>query len=188
MSRCSLQLRRLAALCAAAAVTLAACSGDDQAARLADSLHADSVRAAAVADSARQAEQLTHVDTALAPSLNVDLARFERQPSGLYVRELRRGSGAVADSGKWVTVDYTTWLADGTVIDDTRKAGGEPQRVLLGYGRVIKGWEEGMRGMREGGRRRLVVPPALAYGVAGRPGTVPSRATLVFDIEVRKVH
>ena len=178
---------RLAAL--SAVVTLAACGGGDDAARVADSLRADSARvAAAAADSARQAEQLAQVDTALAPSLEVDLARFERRPSGLYVRELRRGSGAVADSGKWVSVDYTTWLADGTVVDDTRKAGGEPQRVLLGYGRVIKGWEEGMRGMREGGRRMLVVPPALAYGVAGRPGTVPSRATLVFDIEVRKVY
>lgn len=177
---------RLAALCAA--VMLAACGGDDEAARLADSLRADSARVAAAADSARQAEQLTHIDTTLAPSLDIDLAEFERQPSGLYVRELRRGSGAVVDSGKWVTVEYTTWLADGTVVDDTRKEGGEPQRVLLGYGRVIPGWEEGMRGMREGGRRMLIVPPSLAYGVAGRPGTVPSRATLVFDVEVKQVH
>ncbi|HEU4629912.1 MAG TPA: FKBP-type peptidyl-prolyl cis-trans isomerase, partial [Gemmatimonadaceae bacterium] len=139
MSARSMSARPLAVRCAVLLVALAACGGDDEAARLADSLRADSARAVAAADSARLAEQLTQVDTALAPSLHVDLAEFERRPSGLYVRELRRGSGAVADSGKWVTVDYTTWLADGTVVDDTRKEGGEPQNVLLGYGRVIKG-------------------------------------------------
>lgn len=147
----------------------------------------DSVRAAAVRDSIQLAAELATVDTALAPSLDVDLAAMERRPSGLYLRERRRGTGAVADSGKWVTVDYTTWLADGTVLDSTRETG-EPQRILLGYGRIIKGWEEGIAGMREGGRRTLVVPPALAYGKAGRPGSVPERATLVFDIELRQVH
>ena len=164
-------------------VLLAACAGspDDVAP------DPDSVRAAAVRDSIQLAQELATVDTALAPSLAVDLAAMERRPSGLYVRERRRGTGATADSGKWVTVDYTTWLADGTVLDSTRD-GGEPQRILLGYGRIIKGWEEGIRGMREGGRRTLVVPPALAYGKAGRPGSVPERATLVFDIELREVH
>ena len=162
---------------------LAACGGrPEQAAP-----DPDSVRAAAVRDSVRLAEELATADTALAPSLGVDLAAMERRPSGLYVRERRRGGGAVADSGKWVTVDYTTWLADGTVLDDTRESG-EPQRILLGYGRIIKGWEEGIAGMREGGRRTLVVPPALAYGRGGRPGSVPERATLVFDIELREVH
>ena len=167
----------------ATAVLLAACGGaPEQAAP-----DPDSARAAAVRDSIQLAAELATVDTAIAPALAVDLAAMERRPSGLYVRERRRGRGAVADSGKWVTVDYTTWLADGTVLDDTREKG-EPQRVLLGYGRIIKGWEEGITGMREGGRRTLVVPPALAYGKAGRPGSVPERATLVFDIELRDVH
>ena len=110
-----------------------------------------------------------------------------RRPSGLYVLDRRRGTGAAADSGHWVTVSYTGWLTDGKVIDDTRKAG-KPRNVLLGHGQVIPAWEEGLRGMREGGRRILVVPPALGYGKAGKPGTVPSRATLVFDVEMKKVH
>jgi FKBP-type peptidyl-prolyl cis-trans isomerase len=103
------------------------------------------------------------------------------------VLERRRGTGVAADSGRWVTVNYTGWLTDGTVIDDTRKEA-KPRNVLLGYGRVIPGWEEGLRGMRAGGRRILVVPPALGYGKAGKPGTVPSRATLVFDVEMKRVH
>ena len=176
-------------LLATAAVTLAlaACSGEPEPDPQADSARA----AAAAADSARadslEKAALAQVDTVIAPALNVDLARMERRPSGLYVRERRRGTGAVADSGRWVTVDYTTWLADGTVLDDTREKG-KPQNVLLGHGKVILAWEEGLRGMRERGRRLLVAPPALAYGKAGRPGSVPERATLVFDIEVKKVH
>ena len=169
---------------ALAALLLAACGGPPEQA----APDPDSVRAAAVRDSVQLAAELATVDTALAPALDVDLAAMERRPSGLYVRDRRVGRGALADSGKWVTVDYTTWLADGSVLDGTRDEGGEPQRILLGYGRIIEGWEEGITGMREGGRRTLVVPPSLAYGKAGRPGSVPERATLVFDIELRKVH
>jgi FKBP-type peptidyl-prolyl cis-trans isomerase len=86
-----------------------------------------------------------------------------------------------------VTVDYTTWLADGTEIDDTR-ARRQPQRVQLATGSVIKAWEEGIRGMRVGGRRIVVAPPSLGYGKAGQPGAVPRLATLVFDVELRQVH
>jgi hypothetical protein len=166
-----------------AGATLGACSGERAAPPPADSARAPS----APAPPAAPAEDLTRIDSAIAPALGVDLAKMTRRPSGLLVLERRRGSGAAADSGRWVTVNYTGWLADGTVIDDTRKEG-KPRNVLLGHGRVIPAWEEGLRGMRAGGRRLLVVPPALGYGTAGRPGTVPSRATLVFDIELTKVH
>lgn len=164
---------------------LAGCGGERATPR-ADSAAAP---AAATADTAPPTEDLTRADTAIAPALRIDLAKMTRHPSGLYVLERRRGSGSgpAADSGRWVTVAYTGWLADGTVIDDTRKEG-KPRNVLLGHARVIPAWEEGLRGMRPGGRRLLVVPPALGYGAAGRPGTVPSRATLVFDIELTKVH
>ena len=175
--------RRLTIALAAAALSAAvpgACAGERAAPR------ADSA-ATPPADTAAPPEDLTRVDTAIAPALRVELAKMTRHPSGLYVLERRRGSGPAADSGRWVTVSYTGWLADGTVIDDTRKEG-KPRNVLLGHGRVIPAWEEGLRGMRPGGRRLLVVPPALGYGAAGRPGTVPSRATLVFDIELTKVH
>ena len=177
-------MRRLlptALLLALPAFALGACGGDRGATARADSQRpADTARAEPV-------EDLSAVDTAIAPALRVDLSKMTRRPSGLYVLDRRRGTGAVADSGKWVTVNYTGWLTNGTVIDDTRKAG-KPRNVLLGFRRVIPAWEEGLRGMREGGRRILVVPPALGYGKAGQPGTVPSRATLVFDIELTKVH
>ena len=178
------RVRHASAAAILSLLALAACGGEPK-----PDPQADSARAAA--DSARadsiEKVALAQVDTAIAPALNVDLARMERRPSGLYVRERRRGTGAVADSGRWVTVDYTTWLADGTVLDDTREKG-KPQNVLLGHGKVILAWEAGLRGMREGGSRLLVAPPALAYGKAGRPGSVPERATLAFAIEVNKVH
>jgi len=167
---------------AAFALALGACGGERKGAP-----PADSTPTTADSASAEPAEDLTRVDTTFAPALHVDLAKMTRRPSGLYVLDRRRGGGAVADSGHWVTVSYTGWLSDGTVIDDTRKEN-KPRNVLLGYGRVIPGWDEGLRGMREGGRRVLVVPPALGYGKSGRPGTVPSRATLVFDLEMKKVH
>ena len=172
--------RRPLPFAATVCLALAACGGEKAASRADTTPAADTARA-------EPAEDLTRVDTAIAPALRVDLAEMTRRPSGLYVLDRRRGTGAAADSGKWVTVNYTGWLANGTVIDDTRKAG-TPRNVLLGFGRVIPAWEEGLRGMREGGRRILVVPPALGYGKAGQPGTVPSRATLVFDIELTKVH
>ena len=110
-----------------------------------------------------------------------------RTASGMYTLDRRTGSGAVADSNKWVMVDYTTWISDGRLIDDTRKKH-EPRKVLLGHKQVVAAWDEGLRGMREGGRRILVAPPSLGYGAAGKPGTVPSMATLVFDVELKKVY
>lgn len=169
-------------LLVAAAASPLACTGGS-----AETPRPDSAATASATVSAPPAEDLTQIDTALAPSLGVDLAKMTRRPSGMFVLDRRRGSGAAADSGGWVTVAYTSWLADGKVVDDTRKAG-KPREVLLGFGRVIPAWEEGLRGMRAGGRRILVVPPALGYGAAGQPGSVPSRATLVFDIELTKVH
>lgn len=151
---------------------------------------ADSI-AAAEAERARidsiEAIQLVTVDTNLAPSLGINLSRMEKRESGLYVQDRRQGSGAVADSGKWILVHYTSYLADGTVLDDTRKEG-EPRQVLLGFGKVVPAWEEGLRGMRVGGRRRLVAPPSLGYGKPGRPGSVPRLATLVFDVELVRVY
>ena len=149
--------------------------------------HADSIAAERARFDSVEAIQLVTVDTNLAPSLGVNLSRMEKRPSGLYMLDRRSGSGAVADSGKWILVHYTTSLADGTVIDDTRKSG-EARRVLLGYGEVIAAWEEGLRGMRVGGRRLLVAPASLGYGKPGRPGSVPRLATLVFDVELVRVY
>lgn len=174
--------RAALAVALAASTSLAACGGGDAAAdsaAAADSLH----RTEQARTDSIEAEMLVRVDTAIAPSLGVDLGAMERRPSGLYVQDRRRGTGPAADSGEWVTVHYTTWLHDGTVLDDTRERNA-PQRIQLASGKVIKAWEEGIRGMRVGGRRIVVSPPSLGYGKAGEPGAVPRLATLVFDVEL----
>jgi FKBP-type peptidyl-prolyl cis-trans isomerase len=101
------------------------------------------------------------------------------------------GTGAEATNGKTITVHYTLWLysasaADhkGTQVQTT--IGGSPFPFVLGAGRVIAGWEQGVPGMRVGGRRQLVIPPSLAYGAAAQPG-IPASSTLVFDIDLLSV-
>ncbi len=109
---------------------------------------------------------------------------MERRPTGLYVQDVLVGEGARADSGDVATVHYTGWLPSGVEFDSSR--GGEPFEVALGYGRVIAGWDQGVVGMRVGGHRRLVIPPALGYGDSGM-GPIPANSTLVFDIELLEV-
>jgi peptidylprolyl isomerase len=123
---------------------------------------------------------------AFAPTLSVDLAAMTRRPSGLYLRDLDAGAGEEAARGRRVTVRYTGWLPDGTAFDGT-EGGGGPVTFRLGAGTAIRGWEEGLIGLREGGRRQLVVPPRLAYGGRGLAGKVPPDATLVFVIELVSV-
>ncbi len=124
------------------------------------------------------------VATRYTASLNIDLAEMETRPTGLYVQDLLVGDGIRADSGDVATVHYTGWLPNGLEFDSSRE--GDPFEVALGYGRVIAGWDQGVVGMRVGGHRRLVVPPALGYGEAGR-GRIPANSTLVFDIELLNV-
>jgi FKBP-type peptidyl-prolyl cis-trans isomerase len=116
-----------------------------------------------------------------APELNVQLGSMVRSPSGLYTRDLVVGEGAQAVSPGWVTAHYTGWFPDGREFDSSR--GGDPLRFMLGAGDVIVGWDEGLAGMRVGGRRQLVIPPALAYGDVGAGGVIPPDATLVFEVE-----
>lgn len=103
--------------------------------------------------------------------------------SGLIIDELIVGSGATAAAGQNVKVHYTGWLADGTKFDSTKDRN-DPLIFPLGAGRVIKGWDEGLQGMKVGGRRKLTVPPTLAYGMRGAGGVVPPNATLVFEMEL----
>ncbi len=118
-----------------------------------------------------------------APALGVDLAAMERTESGLYIQTLREGEGAAARSGQRVLVHYEGWFTDGRKFDSSRDRG-RPLEVPLGEGIAIRGWDQGIEGMRVGELRRLVVPPELAYGELGVPGTIPSNATLVFEIEL----
>lgn len=117
-----------------------------------------------------------------APALGVDLAAMEQRPSGLYVLDQQVGTGAEVSEGQTVTVHYTGWLPDGEEFDSSRR--GDPFEVVIGEGNVIDGWDEGIQGMKVGGKRRLVIPPQLAYGDRGAGGVIPPGATLVFDVEL----
>ncbi len=169
-------MRRRRPALAVAVVSLVACSSEPPKAPAADAPPA----------AAAPVEDLTKIDTAIAPTLGVDLKQMTAKPSGLYLRDKKVGTGMRADSGKWVRVAYTGWLTSGKQFDSSRNRR-EPLQFPLGFHRVILGWDEGVAGMRVGGRRVLVVPPELGYGKAGQPGTIPSRATLVFEIELLKV-
>ena len=118
----------------------------------------------------------------------VDVARpSARTPSGVQYWELFVGTGLAAQAGDEVTFDYTVWLADGTRVDSTQDRG-VPVTVEIGRA-PLKGWDEGLAGIQPQGRRRLSVPPELAYGAAGVEGMIPPNATLVFEVlalEVRR--
>lgn len=104
--------------------------------------------------------------------------------SGLKYKDLKVGAGAQAQDGKKVTVHYVGKFMDGKQFDSSRGKG--PFEVTLGTGSVIKGWEEGLVGVKAGGKRLLIIPPELAYGKTGS-GRIPPNATLYFEIEVLKV-
>ena len=119
-----------------------------------------------------------------------DLSDFADAGEGVMVRTTAEpGDPPVAADGDVVMVHYTGQLEDGTVFDTSRqvrqgKRFPEPIMLQLGRGQVIAGWEIGLRGMRVGERRRLVIPPEQAYGASGAGGTIPPNATLIFDVEL----
>ena len=107
---------------------------------------------------------------------------------GLQYADIKLGTGPVVKATDKVSVQYTGWLqASGSMFDTSRQAGRGAFPVTLGQHQVISGWEEGIPGMRVGGKRRLIIPQALAYGPNGYPPTIPANATLVFDIEVLSI-
>ncbi len=103
--------------------------------------------------------------------------------SGLVYEELTVGNGAEASPGQRVTVHYTGWLTNGTKFDSSKDRN-DPFVFGLGQGQVIKGWDEGVTGMRVGGKRKLTIPPQLGYGARGAGGVIPPGATLVFEVEL----
>ena len=106
--------------------------------------------------------------------------------SGLKIEDLKIGDKAVAMKGKRVTVHYVGTLANGKKFDSSRDRN-EPFVFKLGAGEVIKGWDEGVEGMRVGGKRKLVVPPTLGYGAHGVGGVIPPNAELHFEVELLAV-
>ena len=103
--------------------------------------------------------------------------------SGLIIEEIIVGAGAEAAAGQNVTVHYTGWLTDGKKFDSSKDRG-DPFVFPLGGGRVIRGWDEGVQGMKIGGTRKLTIPPALGYGARGAGNVIPPNATLVFEVEL----
>ena len=106
--------------------------------------------------------------------------------SGLQYVDLVVGSGALPRPGDTVVVHYTGWLTNGKKFDSSHDRH-QPYEFVLGQGTVIKGWDEGVGSMRVGGKRKLTIPPTLAYGDRGYPGVIPPKSTLVFEVEFLKI-
>ena len=125
---------------------------------------------------------------AVGPLPPLDAAEWQPRANGMKVWDVTPGQGQEVKPGATVTIHYTGWLTDGTVFDSSRKehatrpVSGEPATFPLGN--LIKGWQEGIPGMKAGGVRRLYIPYPIAYGEPGRPPTIPPRSDLLFEIEL----
>jgi FKBP-type peptidyl-prolyl cis-trans isomerase FkpA len=117
-------------------------------------------------------------------------SKTSAMPTELQKTDVKQGTGAEATSGKPVLVHYTGWLYDPAKPDkkgakfDSSRDRQVPFGFIIGAGRVIKGWDEGVPGMKVGGQRTLVIPPGMAYGERGAGGVIPPNATLIFDVEL----
>jgi FKBP-type peptidyl-prolyl cis-trans isomerase FkpA len=106
--------------------------------------------------------------------------------TGLTIEDTTHGEGTAAVAGHTVSVHYTGWLTDGKKFDSSRDRN-QPFEFKLGASHVIAGWDEGVQGMKIGGKRKLTIPPALGYGAHGAGGVIPPNATLVFEVELIEV-
>jgi FKBP-type peptidyl-prolyl cis-trans isomerase len=155
-----------------------------------------SAPAAATGSSASSAVPTTGTSTTTASGMSATVttgapaaaSQEVTMASGLKYQDLVVGTGAEAAAGKTVSVHYTGWLTDGTKFDSSVDRGQPLPPFKLGTGAVIKGWDDGVAGMRVGGKRKLTIPPGLAYGERGSPGVIPPNATLMFDVELLGVN
>ena len=125
-------------------------------------------------------------DQAAGGDFAVDSSAMTRTSSGLRYQDVAVGEGAEVRQGQVAVVHYTGWLTDGTKFDSSRDRG-TPFSFPVGAGQVIPGWDEGVAGMKIGGRRKLLIPANLGYGDMGAPPVIPPGATLVFDVELLDV-
>jgi peptidylprolyl isomerase len=135
---------------------------------------------------ASKAKSSTQKSAATAPKAGTahpkPAVQMTTTPSGLQYRDLVVGKGPQPKDGDTVVVNYTGKFTNGKVFDTS--VGKNPFEFVLGRGNVIKGWDEGVASMHEGGKRRLVIPPALAYGADGYPGVIPPNSTLTFVVDL----
>src|SRR4051794_22965921 len=186
--------RILAAVLAAIALLASACGGSTK--------ESDADKFASTAE--KQAKTLTAAPTStstptatkVAPSAGErDIAtkpkipkQFGSPPKTLKIEDLITGTGPAAKTGDKISVRYVGTLYDnGKEFDSSWKRGKAPFDVTLGQGQVIQGWDQGLVGMKVGGRRRLTIPPDLAYGPQGQPPSIPANSTLVFDVDLTKI-
>ena len=111
---------------------------------------------------------------------------YTTNPSGLKYLDIETGTGEAARPGQKAKVHYTGWLTNGQKFDSSVDRL-EPFEFRLGAGQVIKGWDEGVAGMKVGGKRKLVIPPAMGYGARGAGGVIPPNAELIFEVELLKI-
>jgi peptidylprolyl isomerase len=180
---------------AATALALAACgssASESDADKFAQKAEQQAKTQTAVADTATKPPTATKVSPSSGES---DIATKPKIPKAsgaapkeLKVEDLIEGKGAAAKSGDKVSVRYVGVLFNNNKeFDSSWKRGKAPFELTLGQGSVIAGWDQGLLGMKVGGRRRLTIPPDLAYGAQGQPPTIPANSTLVFDVDLTKI-
>ena len=136
---------------------------------------------------------LANAQTTTPPASAQGESKLDATPKVLQKIDVKQGAGAEATNGKVVVVQYTGWLYDPAKPDnkgakfDSSRDRNEPFDFPLGGGRVIKGWDQGVAGMKVGGQRTLVIPPDMGYGQRGAGGVIPPNATLIFDVELLEV-
>ncbi len=136
---------------------------------------------------------LAETDQAAADKTATAATDTKAEITKLVIEDVKKGTGEETQDGKPVQVHYTGWLYDpkaennaGTKFDSSRDRG-QPFTFTLGAGQVIKGWDEGVAGMKVGGQRRLIIPPDMGYGAQGAGDVIPPNSTLVFDVELLDV-
>jgi FKBP-type peptidyl-prolyl cis-trans isomerase len=188
--------RILAAVLAAIALLASACGGSTKESEADKFAATAEQQAKTLTSAAATATTPTPTATKVTPSAGEgDIAtkpKIPKQsgaaPKTLKVEDLITGKGPTAKSGDKISVRYVGVLYDnGKEFDSSWKRGKAPFQLTLGQGQVIPGWDQGLVGMKVGGRRRLTIPPDLAYGAQGQPPTIPANATLVFDVDLTKI-